>query len=186
MYTVILDQKTGFRIRDVNCPVIVRDFRGVLFYTTEPLVPRVKEFNLPQGKYLIDGPVSRMEKPVKYNLLSLPNPERKMSDPFDFEVLFGSNPHKCTIDFKKGTIFFDNIFKEKPLPEVYFILYHEFAHQYFKTEKYTDALASNYMLIKGFNPSQIGRAHVNSLSSRQIERKEYNINKIIEANGRTN
>lgn len=179
-----VNKKTGYKILEPEKPVIIRDFRGLLFYTTETMLPKVTEFNLPEGKYLVDsGRFKEMAAPVKYNLLPLPPQERIMPDPLDFKIIFDRNPYKCTINFKEKTIKFDNSFKGKPLPEIYFVLFHEFAHRYFKTEKYCDVLASNYMLVKGFNPSQIGRAHINSLSHRQWERKKYNIQQMIEANG---
>lgn len=179
-----LTKKTGFKVLNPNVPVIIRDFRGMLFYTTETMVPEVTEFNLPIGKYFVDsGGIKELPEPVKYNLLKLPKEERVMPDPFNFKIQFANNPYKCTINFKDKTITFDNSFKSKTLPEIYFVLFHEFAHRYFKTEKYCDVLASNYMLVRGFNPSQIGRAHLLSLSHRQHERKKYNIQKMIEANG---
>lgn len=185
MRVINIAQKTGFSVKDVYTPVIIRDFRGILFYSTEDQLPRVKQFNLPPlGKFIVDsGYFAELDSPVKYNAMPVPQPERVLEDPTGFDISFGVNPNKCTINFGKKTIFFDNAFKEKPLPELYFVLYHEFAHRYFKTEKYTDMLAYNYMLAKGFNPGQIGRAHIMSLSSRQSERKMFNINHLIRANG---
>lgn len=184
MRELIVNKKTGFKVLDPSIPILIRDFRGMLFYSTESMVPDVTEFNLPEGKYfVVSGKFKAMENPVEYNLLKLPPQERVMPDPMDFQIKFTDNPYKCTINFKDKTITFDNSFKSKILPEIYFVLYHEYAHRYFLTEKHCDVLASNYMLKKGFNPSQIGRAHVNSLSHRQYERKRYNIQKMIEANG---
>lgn len=180
---IALNKKTGFRIIDRSKPVNIRDERGLLFYTTEPLLPRVEMFNLPAGTYEIDGGIRIMDKPVKYNAIPLPPVERNHPNPIGFDITFGDNPHKCTINFAKRLIFFDNSFKEKTLPEIYFVLYHEYAHQYYKTEKYADILASNYMLVKGFNPSQIARAHITSLSCRQLHRKKFNVEQLITANG---
>jgi len=183
MHPLTVTKKTGYKIKRPETPVVIRDFRGVLFYSTETLTPKVKEFNLPPGQYFIDsGVFYEMPEPVKYRLLPLPKSERNFSSPFDFKFTFGNNPHKATINFLNRTIFMDNSFREKSLPEIYFVLFHEFAHQYFKTEKYTDVLASNYMLLRGFNPSQIGRAHIMSLSNRQLDRKKFNVNHLIECN----
>lgn len=188
MRTLSVTKKTGYRIRDVNTPVIIRDWRGVLFYSTEELLPRAKEFNLPAldcpTKYIVEsGMFTEREQPVNYNLIPLPDVERVFSDPSKFKILFDVNKNKCTVSWHDEVIIFDNSFKDKPLPELYFVLYHEYAHRYFKTERYVDLLATNYMLIKGFNPAQIGRAHVLSLSDRQNARKLYNIEKIIASNG---
>jgi hypothetical protein len=181
MRPLVLTEKTGFMVLQKNVPVIIRDYRGMLFYSTESLLPRVSAFNLPAGNYfVVSGYFKPMNEPVQYKKLKLPRPERVIpKDPRKFKIVFASNPHKCTIDFVNEQITFDYSFKEKTLPEIYFVLYHEFAHKYYKTEKYCDALASNYMLEKGFNPSQIGRAQITTLSERQLERKIYNVNKLI-------
>ena len=179
-----LTQKTGFKVNNPTVPINIRDSRGILFYTTEPLLPRVSTFNLPAGKYVVDsGYFSPMSVPVKYNMLRLPlMAQRKLPDPFDFSVTFEPNKHKCTVNFIKKQIIFDTSFKERPLPEIYFILFHEFAHQYFKTEKWCDVLAANYMLVKGFNPSQISEAQIKSLSTRQYNRKCVVTKRMIESN----
>lgn len=191
MNKLVVTGKTGFRINSnyLHVPVIIRDWRGVLFYSTEELTPRTKEFNLPDlteptTYYVESGYFSAMEKPVDFNEIRLPKPERNFPDPSKFKMVFANNPHKCSISWFKKEIVFDNSFKEKPLPELYFVKYHEFAHRYYETEKYVDLLATNYMLRKGFNPSQIGRAHALSLSDKQHYRKVYNIEKIIESNGK--
>jgi hypothetical protein len=168
-----LHTKTGFRIRDVFAPVLVRDFRGTLFYSTEWLVPKVKEFNLPAGDYLVmSGAFSPMENPVKYPLYPLPKFERNRNKPYNFKIRFGNNPNKCTIFWDKRTIFFDNSLKEIPLPELDFIKFHEYSHSRFATEVYCDLMAANYMLVKGYNPSQIREAPIKSLSEKQFERKQ--------------
>lgn len=184
MFELTLTKKTGFKVTDINKPVIIRDMRGILFYSTESLTPKVKSFNLPAGTYMVDmGNFREMDAPVKYNLIPLPKPERIHPSPIGFEFQFEPNPNKCTINFIDKTITFDTSFLEMSLPIVYFILYHEYGHQYFKTEKYCDAFAHNAMIKKGFNPSQIGRAQIFSLSYRQAHRKNYLVEKIIEANG---
>lgn len=183
-----ITDKTGFKIRDPNVPVIIRDFRGILFYTTEPSIPNIETFNMPflGVKYFVEsGSFQPLSQPVEYELLALPKTaERELNPPFGFDIVFGNNPNKCTISFKNKIIFFDNAFKEKTLPEIYFVLFHEFAHQYFHTEDLTDTLAANYMLKKGFNPEQIGRAQITSLSSRQLPRKSNLTEKILEANAK--
>lgn len=184
MTKLTVDEKTGFRIRDPYTPVIIRDFRGILFYSTEDQMPKVKEFNLPPGEYFVEsGKFTQMAAPVKYRLLPIPFPERFFDDPGNFEVRFGDNPHKCTISFGGRWILFDESFKEKPIPQIWHTLYHEFGHAKYKTEKYADTYAHNCMLKKGFNPYQISRAHIMSLSAAALERKVYNAELMIKSNG---
>lgn len=183
MQRLYLDKITGFRIKETSKPVIIRDDRGLLFYSTEHLVPRAVQFNLPTGEYFIDkGSITALEKPIEYKTIKLPPVERRFPDPFNFEILFGKNPNKCQISWRLKNIFFDESFKEKTIPEFMFVLMHEFAHQYYKTEKLVDCLAYNYMLKKGYNPSQIGEAQIDTLSSRQAQRKVFLVNKILETN----
>lgn len=180
MRPFILHKKTGFKNLTPQQPVIIRDFRGVIFYSTEGLRP-VKKFNLPEGNYFIEkGNIKPLKFPVKYRLAKLPKAQRKITPPFKFRILFDVNPNKCTISWFNKTITFDDELRNKPLPIIYFILFHEYGHSVYRTEKYADLMASNLMKIKGFNPSQIGSAPVLSLSKRQLPRKKYLVKKIIQ------
>ena len=181
MRKILLKDKTGFIIKDPFEPVIIRDKRGILFYDTTPLLPKVREFNLPAGipLYLEKGSIVRKERPRKYKLTKLPNRERNKRSPFNFQIRFGNNPNKATIYWRLGIILFDNSFKEKPLPLIYFILFHEFGHKLYKTEKYADLYSKNMMLIRGFNPYQIGISQINGLSSKNYERKRYIVDNLI-------
>lgn len=186
---VVWPDKKGFRITDPSSPVIIRDNRGVLFYTTEPYLPRIKQFNLPPfGRYKVEtGAFTEMEKPIKYPYAPIPKLLlQRFPSPFDFKIEFAQNPAKCTIKWGQKKIIFDNAFKEKPLPEVFFILYHEFGHAFFnggtpKKESLCDQMAGNYMLARGFNPEQIMKAPITALSERQLERKTEMVESIMEA-----
>ena len=125
------------------------------------------------------GNIRPLTRPVKYKLYRLPKIERKYPSPYNFKIIFGYNPNKCTVSWIKKTILFDDNLKEKTVPELFFILYHEYGHKKYKTEKYADLYATNMMLKKGYNPSQIGAAPVTSLSSKQLPRKKYIVNKIL-------
>jgi hypothetical protein len=179
MRTLTLTGKTGFTVKDVNVPVVIRDNRGLLFYSTEELVPRTKEFNLPAGKYIVDsGSFTAKPFPVNYKKISLPFAERLFRpSPGKFAIKFAGNPHKCTIDWDNKVITFDNSFKEKPLPVVDFIYSHEMGHKYFTQDKFADWFAYNRMLKMGYNPYQIGYAQLQSLQN--PERKELLIKRII-------
>jgi|WetSurMetagenome_2_1015567.scaffolds.fasta_scaffold02016_8 hypothetical protein len=179
MKQLILNKKTGFKNLTLKNPIIIRDFRGKMFYSTVGLRP-VKVFNLPQGTYLIDeGNFKPLKRPVNYELSVLPFAERKFNSPSDFTIEFDYNPNKCTIKWLEKRIIFDNELKEKTLPELFFILYHEYGHAKYTTEKFADLYAKNKMLVKGYNPSQIGKAPITSLSSMQYERKKFIVNKLI-------
>lgn len=181
MIELNLLKKTGFRNLNPSNIVEINDFRNMPFYSTEAVTKPVSEFNLPAGKYyVVKGNIKIMPKPVKYRLAVLPIPERNRKPPFDFDVSFGNNPNKCSIIWNEKMIFFDKGLKEKTLPELWFILFHEFAHSRYTNEKYADLCASNLMKVKGFNPSQIGNAPLNTLSEFQYERKKHLIDKIIQ------
>lgn len=180
MRHIKLSRKTGFKVRDKFLPINIRDTRGILFYTTEDILPKVEYFNLPEGDYFVDsGDFIEVDKPREYELAKLPPPERDFGSLKDFVIKFGDNPHKCTVDWIDKTIEFDYQFLEKPLPEVMFILYHEEGHRYYETEEYCDLYASNLMKIRGYNPTQIARAQMFSLSSNQTPRKEFVVNHLI-------
>jgi hypothetical protein len=165
-------EKTGFQVTDPYTPVVIRDFRGVLFYSTESLTPKVKEFNLPTGEYIVDcGKFRSKEFPVNYPLYKLPRFERNREKPYGFKIRFGHNPNKCTIFWHRKLILFDNALKDLPLPELDFIRFHEYSHARFHTEVFCDLMAANYMLCKGYNPSQIRQAPIRSLSDKQFKRK---------------
>jgi hypothetical protein len=176
---LILKQKTGFINLNPNRLVVIRDFRGKLFYSTEGLRP-VKLFNLPEGQFFIDqGDFIKLDKPVKKKLVQLPKPERHYKPPFDFSIEFGYNENKCTIQWMKKNILFDNSLMEATIPQLWFILCHEFGHALYTTEKYADLFAVNAMLQKGYNESQIGLAPLTVLSTKQIHRKQNVVNKLL-------
>ena len=177
---LVIDKKTGFRITQRETPVIVRDCRGLLFYSTELQVPNVREFNLPCGEYLVDsGYFTPMSEPVDYPLKSLPPFERDRPLPKDFVLTWGDNPNKCSIIWPAKTILFDRSLEEYRLPELFFILYHEYGHSKYKTEKFCDLYAYNCLIRKGFNPEQVGLSQIDSLSAGQWKRKAFLTNVII-------
>jgi hypothetical protein len=190
---LVVTKKTGFTINDPSKPLIIRDNRGLLFYSTEQLLPNKKItcFNMPGfGNFWIEtGGVSARIAPIHYPYAELPELQRRENpitkeefpDPFNFDVQFGNNPNKCTIKWSEHVIFFDNQFKEKPLPQVFFILGHEYAHTFFESETLCDQMAGNYMKDLGFNPSQIGAAPILALSEKQYQRKVNMVESLINA-----
>jgi len=184
MQTINLQSVTGFDVIDKTKPVIIRDGNYKLFYSTEDLTPKVTKFNLPKGMYFFDTKNFRESKTVKkYKKLPTPSRERfKYKLPIDFNVVFGANANKCSILWDKKTIIFDKSCKEYSLSELYFIFYHEFGHTFYTTEQYCDLYSYNKMIEKGFNPSQIARAQIFSLSERQEKRKAFLTDLIINTN----
>lgn len=186
MQKFVVRKKTGFEIKDPIKPVIIRDNRGILFYSTESRVPKTTCFNLPPfGNYFLEtgeqySGISVLPKPIEYKLAKLPPTQPRFESPFDFPIKFGVNKNKCTIKWGEQIIFFDNAFKEKPLPQVFFILYHEYAHAFYQSETLCDQMAGNYMKVRGFNPSQIGEAPILALSERQEQRKQNMVESLIE------
>jgi hypothetical protein len=179
MRKIVLDKKTGFKNNSPYTPVVIRDYRNMLFYDTNATLP-VNQFNLPAGEYWVDsGNIVPMAKPVPYKLLSLPRRERVYPKPYKFKIIFGNNPNKCSIIWEKKVIIFDNSFRDESLPVIEFIRGHEYGHQFYATEKYADWWSANRMLTKGFNPSQIGSAPIASLSDGAFERKQKITNKLI-------
>jgi hypothetical protein len=175
---LILHKKTGFKNLRLSTPILIRDFRGVEFYSTIGL-KSVDYFNLPEGCYFIDsGLIGELDRPVHVNYIEMPTAERWMKSPENFSVNFGHNPNKCTIDWETETITFDNSFQNAPLPNIYFILFHEFGHALYTTERFADMFAANKMLSRGFNMSQIGKSSLYGLSSKQFERKNNLINRL--------
>lgn len=177
---IVVNQKTGFVNLTPGIPIIILDSRGVKFYDTTDLKKPVKMFNLPTGKYnLVSGKINKLKNPVDYRLPELPKPERFIQPPFDFKLSFGHNPNKCTIFWNRKEILFDSDLANAPEPELYFILFHEYGHSLFHTEKYADLVAARLMLRRGFNPSQIGSSHIDALSSYQFDRKKYIVKRIL-------
>lgn len=181
MRKIVLTKKTGFKNNTPYHPVVIRDFRGVLFYETESILP-VNQFNLPEGEYFIDsGNISPLPKPVDFKLISLPKRERSYPKPYKFKIVYGNNPNKCSIIWEKKIILFDHSFKDKPLFVVDFVRGHEFGHQYYKTEKYCDLWSANFMIRKGYNPSQIGAAPITTLNGvASYDRKSLMVKKLIQ------
>jgi len=188
-YNLTVPKKSGFAVTDQNTPVNIRDDRGIMFYTTEPIMP-VDSFNLPAGKYMVDsGYFKKLASPVVFKKQKMPFPETAFATlPLNFKIAFGMNPNKCTIFWKQKLILFDDgsgsgvDFREVPRPYFDFILNHEYGHSFYgygtlytpeQYEAYCDLFASNRMLDMGYNPSQIINSPKATLSSRQDYRKEF-------------
>ena len=173
MRDLILEQKTGFT---TTLPFTIYESNGQVFYSSDFTDKIAKgerlDFNLPLGVYKYDGSFQKLDRPVPVKQISLPIKERNIASK-RYDIQFGNNPNKCTIFYDKGLILFDNSFKNKPLYIKYAIYYHELGHHWYRTEAKADLYASKQLLELGFNPSQIGRASLESLSNKKesFERK---------------
>lgn len=183
MKDLILENKTGFRS---TMPFTIVDNKGILFYDStftdhiskgEPL-----EFNLPAGFYKYDGSFIKLDSPVKTVNFPLPPKERHYPQK-RYKIVFGDNPHKCSIFYEPGIILFDNGFKNAPLYIKYGIYFHELGHLFYKTESKADMYAAKKMLDYGFNPSQVGRVGLMTLSNNSFDRKEKTV-KVLTRNKR--
>ncbi len=158
--------------------ILIYDYRGKEFYNTRDL-KKVRKFNLPEGTYYVaSGNFKKLRRPVKFPKSKYYRKERDLGNK-DYKITFALNPNKATIYHNKALIVFDTSFRHKPLYEIIFILYHEIGHQYYYSEHKTDHYARNKMLEKGYNPSQIGKGILFSLSGRQLNRKELLVNSLL-------
>ena len=187
-----LDKKTGFKVTNNSAPVVIKDHRGITFYDTRFLKNPVREFNLPKGRYIVkSGFFKEQMVPVNHKKFTLPPAVRDYGLPTDFEIKFGNIPDKARINWKTKTITFDHSFKKRPLPEVFFILFHEYGHAYYgvkptddlntydRMEKNCDLFAYNMMIDKGYNPSQISLSQIQSLSDLSNDRKHFLLDKYL-------
>lgn len=174
MRNLILEQKTGFIS---SLPFAIYEPNGQLFYSSEFTDHIAKgerlEFNLPAGDYKYDGNFIKLPFPVKVKNVTLPQRERNITKK-RYEIIFGNNPNKCTIFYDTGVILFDESFRNKPLYIKEAIYAHELGHHWYKTEWKADLYAVRYMLNRGYNPSQIGLAPIQSLTNKpdSLERKK--------------
>jgi hypothetical protein len=178
MRDLVLEEKTGFYS---TMPFTVYEPDGKIFYSSD-FVDKIAngkkhEFNLPAGIYKYDGSFIKLDRPVPVKNIALPQKERNIIRK-RYNIEFGDNPNKCTIFYAKGLILFDNSFKNKPLYIKYAIYYHELGHHFYKTEAKADLYAAKMMLDKGFNPSQIGMASINTLSNNSFDRKMKTVNSL--------
>lgn len=182
MRQIFLNEKTGFDVIDVRKPIIIRDARGIMFYSTEPLLPNVTSFNLPPTFRLFveSGHFRPRRNPVNFKIIKIGKKDRfKKKNPLNFKIIFAFNPNKITVDWNMNIIVFDNSFKEKPIYEIYYGLFHEAGHKFWdkgeSAEKKCDEYAINEMLKFGFNPIQCRSGINGSLTGNTSKNRKENI-----------
>jgi hypothetical protein len=185
MKDLILEQKTGF---STSLPFEIFEPNGNMFYSSDFTDHIAKgerlNFNLPAGSYKFNGSFIKLPHPVPVRVITLPLKERNLAKK-RYNIIFGSNPNKCTIFYDKGIILFDESFRNKPLYIKYGIYYHELGHHFYRTESKADLYSAKMMLEKGFNPSQIGLVQLETLSNsdKSFERKEKIVNHLTNNKG---
>lgn len=166
MNYIKVNEKTGFYCFDSI--IKIYDHRGVLFYFKENKNGKIR-FNLPKGLFQTNCDLYKLKEPVKYRFTNLPKGNNIKKLPKNFKIVYINNPHKCSVDNDKHIIYFDNSFKQFPLPVKDYIKFHELGHYFYsgennKSEILCDLFAKNCMLKVGYNPSQIQWAQNGTLS----------------------
>lgn len=183
MKDLILEEKSGF---SSIMPFEIFDVDGNVFYNSEFTDHIAKgqrlDFNLPAGEYKYNGNFIKLPFPVPVMDIQLPMKERNYALK-RYEIRFGDNPNKCTIFYREGLILFDESFRTKPLYIKYAIYFHELGHHFYKTESKADLYSAKKMLDKGFNPSQIGMASLESLSQNSFDRKMKTVSMLTKNKG---
>lgn len=173
-----LEHKTGFA---TDKPFKIYDNKGNEFYSdsfTDHISKReIVKFNVPAGVYNYEGKFVKLPKPVEFLNIVLPPKQRNIRTR-KYKIVFGDNPNKCTIFYERGIILFDKQFENSVLYLKYGIYFHELGHHFYKDESKADLYATKKMLDYGFNPSQIGRVGLMSLSNASLERKVKIVNNV--------
>ena len=123
MKKIHLEQKFGF-IADA-APVKVFDKRWQLFYEAK----QGKKFNLPAGKYYIEGNVKKTVPLDFSKYITVFKAEKNIPFLGIKKIFFVENPHKCSIDVNKGFVFIDKNFWQNlnDLQKKFFLI-HEIGH----------------------------------------------------------
>jgi hypothetical protein len=128
-------------------------------------------FNLPKGKYFSKNNLKKASEPRLYSLQNLPDANDFKRLPKTFKIFYIENPNKCTVDVERNIIYFDYSFRDKPEPFLVYIKLHELGHYFYsgeenKSEIFCDWFAYNQMINLGYNPTQIYKAILLTLSDR--------------------
>jgi hypothetical protein len=137
-------------------------------------------FNLPPGYYSTEWLIQPLSQPIKIKIPTRRKRERfNIALPKNVFVRYGNNPNKATICLETGEILIDNSFLNAPELVKKFIMYHEIAHYYYKSEEFCDEYAQERLIEDGYNLSQVHNATAKSLNpanprNRFCEEKTFN------------
>jgi hypothetical protein len=178
MKKIHVSEVRGFRCKDKTIQIF--DDKKKPFYLRLNPNAETCYFNLPIGTYFTKNNIKN-NSVVAYDIPNLPKPEKLFPIPKKFFIVVTKNPNKCTVYMRSGKIDFDRDFlKSLNKPTITFIFLHEFAHYLYSdygndSEKKCDTYATIKMLEKGYNPNQILKASLNSLTNSQNS-KERKVN----------
>lgn len=137
----------------VSGPVKIRDEKKNFFYF-HPNPKGKLLFNLPKGRFYTDVPLTR-ETFKPYPTFVLPLPDHYFGHE-GMKVYLGTNPCKATITPKERVIKVDEkLSTVEYRPAKVFFMGHEYGHLRFIDENICDLFACNFMLLNGYNPTQI-------------------------------
>ena len=174
MLKISVPSVSGFRCTDEV--IKIYDDKKRLFYQRLNPAKELCKFNLPKGEYFTPCNVARGEI-VVYDIPQMPRPEKITPLPKKFFIEVGKNPNKCSVYMVTGKIFFDKQFLSSlNRSEICYIILHEFGHYLYSgngmsSEKKCDTFATCKMLELGYNPNQILKASLNSLTSSENSKK---------------
>lgn len=181
MPILLVDKKSGFKS---DSPMVVIYHRGQAFYAKKNRGKGLR-FNLPPGHYDVIAGRVYPGKVVDYPFIKNSQPNDITRFPNDLDISFIDNPKKCSVDLRRGKIYFDHSFRTMPRYVLMYVAGHELGHYYFKgrgqqSEKDCDTFSSNMMLAMGYNPSQINAAIKQALGGHYLSkcRKQYNLEKL--------
>jgi hypothetical protein len=175
--TFTIDKKTGFctEDRDVN----IYDSFGKDFYHKRNKGAELR-FNLPEGTYKTKNKLWYLDSPVIYSAPRAPKPQKNI--PFrNLKVNLKSEYEmntKARIDTNTGEMDLSDEIFLYPKPIWHKIFFHELGHHLYYTEKYCDHFADLCLLKLGYNPSQLFKGTICSLTPKEnnMERILYNYN----------
>lgn len=145
------------------CPVSIWK-NGKPFYQHKREDGDKIKFNLPPGDYLTEGSIFLLSNPIKYDFKRSRKREKEnYTQPKELKVIFAPNPNKASVFLEDGVIVLDHSFKNADEVLLKYILYHEAAHYFYKSEHFCDEYAQERLLNEGYNKSQIIKASVKSL-----------------------
>jgi hypothetical protein len=141
--------------------VTLLDKNGNIFYKYFPQNKyREFYFNVAIKDFEVIGRIKKARRTLKY-LVQL---EGEVVNVPEIKIQFAPNPRKATVYRNTGLIVFDTSFRLKPIILLMFLYAHEMAHFAYpsvngvrtkENESKCDIWGAKFLLLKGYNPSQI-------------------------------
>lgn len=157
---------------------------GKLYYSYTPKSDQPFYFNVRPGSYQTKGDIVEIDEKMVYDIGAL---ETWAMMPETIEVVFTDNGERASLYPKDGIMCLDVSFRVEPIFNIYFAFGHEIAHYKFpskngvrtkENEWNCDKFAAKFMLLEGFNPSQVLSAMIFNLG--ESPEHEYRFEKMIQ------